>query len=588
MTSVFHSKYDKRYTTNLRREMRIQNHQERYDTSRDYAVRYCDYLDNMFHHNLMNIAAGSVFFMTARKWLNSYIPYYPFLKKPYIIAPAFVGTFYLGHVLYDKLTGYYLTQLYDHREYAHHWLIDYASKYKVTHDPTKDEWFNNIPVTPFEQLQRDMSAQMRSMDDEGEKTFKRMSKDKDDFYWLFGKIRNLENIVYIPKDELEQIVNPVQLQMKIDSVKGSRDYSKTTNQSIEELQNDLEDYKFMIENSKNFRSVKDKLLGLPFMMLRHRQLAEPVRGTWQFDLFEEIFNEAYDYKKGEAETEEKINKYNYHMFLHPSVIKKYDTDSEEFDMYLRLLNVESKTGKELRAQRREYYCKYIMPHLNFAQNKEEGIEMAHYVVNQSKSDSLNNYLFSQYSGQNEEKLFREAEEKKFLDKNQPYVHRTQYSTIAKNRIGIKSSELEEIMKNPTKFKKVRKALENNFPSYEPIKYIDYLKNACDRAGLVDTMIRNKTDVTDPKFDPFDVFIDTYESHTPSDEEAAMNSPHLNFPIAGQDRNGYPYGEDINYFYYSNDLDWNNYQSDFPEKGLISPKVRRYELYHEIFHELCNY
>ena len=101
-----------------------------------------------------------------------------------------------------------------------------------------------------------------------------------------------------------------------------------------------------IENSDHFRSIKDKLLGMPFLMYRLRQHPEPYRGTWQYELYEKLFGVEYDYRRWDHESEEKINKFNYSQFLHPSVIKKFDVQSEEFEMYIRKLNYETKTELE--------------------------------------------------------------------------------------------------------------------------------------------------------------------------------------------------------------------------------------------------
>jgi hypothetical protein len=285
----------------------------------------------------------------------------------------------------------------------------------------------------------------------------------------------LENIVYVDPEEIKKCKSPIELQMKIDSVKPTLSTKGDINKHVESIHDTYEAYKYHIENSRNFRSIKDKFLGLPFMLKRHQQFPVPVRGTWQFDVYEHIFGEAYDKAQGLPENEEKINKFNYHLFLHPSVIAKFDTNTEEFDMYLRQLNFESKTAKETRAKSREYFCTSILPILNLVDDKETGFDFANYVVNKQKSDDYKGYLHEQYSGQKEEELFREMEEAKLVDKNKPFVERVSFSTIDKSKIGIRSKELEDLLTNPTAIKKMRRALEYKYPFYEPVKEVDRVK-----------------------------------------------------------------------------------------------------------------
>ena len=353
------------------------------------------------------------------------------------------------------------------------------------------------------------------------------------------------------------------------------------NKSVDSFLNSLADYKLEIENSRNFRSIKDKFLGLPFMLKRHQQYPTPTRGTWQFDVYESIFGESYDLQQDLPEVEEKINKFNYHLFLHPSVINKYDTNSEEFDMYLRQLNLESKTNRENRALQREYFCKAILPTLNLIGNKEIGFDYANYKINKEKSQTYSNYLYEEYSGQKEEKLFRFAEETKYINKNEPFVQRVNYSTMNKENMGIKAAELTEILNNPTKFKKVRRALEHRFPYYQPTNQIDKIKHHRDRAYLVNTILNNDIDPTSPDFKVEDAYSLQYDQPELNPDEEYIMAHHLNKQqIPGVDLNSYSYGKTpTNMFYYDCLLDWNDYTSDYiPADCQISPKANRYQFY----------
>jgi hypothetical protein len=49
---------------------------------------------------------------------------------------------------------------------------------------------------------------------------KRLGKDEDDMFWMYGKIHGLENICYLSKEEIESCNgNPVALQTAINNVK---------------------------------------------------------------------------------------------------------------------------------------------------------------------------------------------------------------------------------------------------------------------------------------------------------------------------------------------------------------------------------
>lgn len=500
--------------------------------------------------------------------------------------PAFIGSFIGGRLLYDKLTAHYLN--WEDRDIPHTWLIDFADKYKVKDHDKVDSWEHDIPLTPFDRFKRELTSNNKAVNVEEEKVYRRLGKDKNDFYFLYGKVRNLENIVYLSEEDLKEINNPYELQLKLDAVIPGILKTDSADGHVEQLHNTINEIKDYVENSKNFRSVKNKLLGLPFMMMRHKQYPEPAPGTWQFALYEHIFKEPYDQGLQMPEIEEKINKYNYHKFLHPSIIKKYDTNSEEFDMFLKQKNIESHTSKENASIRREYFCKTLMPYLNLINNKEQGYDFAHYVINKSRTNDYENFLYDKYSGQKEEKLFREAEEYNYMNKNQPFVERTQYTSVNKEQIGIKASELEDLFNNPTKKKIMERTLKKIYPYYDEPSVLDEMNKYRMRAGLVETMIEFNIDPNDPKW-----FDNAWEAQYTSrdevsEEETAMISHDKNYPIFGEISN-YPYNEiPTNKYFYDYRLDWNDYRTQFPTTGFVSPKNRRFELHNAVNNSFCKF
>lgn len=493
--------------------------------------------------------------------------------------PILAATFSTGYYLYDKLKAHYLNPYFDY-DILHHWHIDYEEKYHIKNDNVN--WENDLELTETERMMRKWDQNMNGEDIDGKKVFRRFSKDKNDFFYMYSKIRNLENIAFLSKEDLEGINSPVELQIKIDSVTPKLAMSKTKNEDIAKFHEWLKDHKMYVENSDHFRSIKDKLLGFPFLMYRMRQHPEPYIGTWQYELFEKLFGFEYDYGKYSHETEEKINKFNYSKYLHPSVIKKFDVESEEFEMYIRKLNFEARTSLDIFRETREYYCKDILPMINLCE-PSLGEDIANYLMNKrSDGKDYEMYLNTQYSNTKEEALFREVEEANYINKNKPLVNRLYYSNVNKENIGMKASEFDEIMNNPTKAKKIRKALETKFQHYDPASYLDKLRFAAKKAGYLDTMIENDVDVRDPEFNLLDVFVQQYGYRTPTDEEEVAKAHHINYPQWGSDNNTYNYDQlDVqNYFTYNPFIDWSDYCYDFPGKGLVSPKINRLELHNQ--------
>ncbi len=494
--------------------------------------------------------------------------------------PLLASSFATGYYLYDKLKAHYLNPYFDY-DILHHWHIDYEEKYHIKNDNIQN-WQNDLELTEVERMKRKWDENMNNPGLDGKKVYKRISKDRNDFFYMFSKIRNLENIVYLSKEDLEGIESPIELQIKIDSVTPKLALSQTKNEDIVKFHEWIKNYKMDIENSDHFRSIKDKLLGMPFLMYRMRQHPEPYVGTWQYELFEKLFGFEYELGKNLHESEEKINKFNYSKHLHPSLIQKFDVNSDEFEMYIRKLNYESKTELDRLRECREFYCKNILPMINLCE-PNLGEDIAHYLMNKkSDNQEYGLYLKNQYSNTKEEALFREVEEANYLNKNKPLVNRLYYSNINKSNIGMKASEFDEIMKNPTKAKKIRKALETRFQHYDPASYLDKLRFAARKAGYLDTMIENEVDVRDPEFNLLDVFVQQYGYRAATEEEEVAKATHVNYPQYGYDNNTYNYDQDDthNYLTYNNNIDWSDYCYDFPGEGLISPKLNRLELHNK--------
>ena len=57
---------------------------------------------------------------------------------------------------------------------------------------------------PF--VKDELMERLAEMQKKGHKMrIRRMGKDKDDFFWAFGKIHGLENIIYVDKEDLMKV-----------------------------------------------------------------------------------------------------------------------------------------------------------------------------------------------------------------------------------------------------------------------------------------------------------------------------------------------------------------------------------------------
>lgn len=218
------------------------------------------------------------------------------------MAPLFLAGAITGVSLWDKLTGYYIN--YIDYDVAHDFKINYESRYKLF-EKKSDE----VEDFSLKQLKKSSTH------------FVEQGKNAQKYGYL-SQIRNLENIIYCDPKEVEKCTSTLELQLLIDSVVPVVK-PQNTNQKQKDIHKTLYEWKLFIESGKYFDSEKERLLGLPFMMFRHQQYPEPHFGTWQYKLFEELFSHPYSYGKDEIESEEKIHKFNYKNFLHPSVVEKY-------------------------------------------------------------------------------------------------------------------------------------------------------------------------------------------------------------------------------------------------------------------------
>lgn len=479
------------------------------------------------------------------------------MHKRIFQLPIFVVSAYCGVRLWEKLTGYYLN--FEDSEVAHDFKINYEERYRLydNHDLEK----KNEDEFTLKQL----TASSVHFEPQG----RNLSEAA-----LLSQIRNLENIIYCKEEDLQKVETLLELQLLIDSVVPTI-HKLTPEEKVKQLHKNISELKLFVENSKIFKSEKDRMLGLPFQMERHKQYPEPFIGTWQYSLYEELFGVPYHEGKGEVETEEKIHKFNYKKFLHPSIIEKFndDPDCPEFDMYIKQKNLEMKTKLEQLKEDRAYFCKNILPTLNILNDQEKGKEFAYYIINKEKH-GLKKHFYDAYSGQKEEQLFREAEELRLLNKNPQLVSDIEMSTVKEQYKGIRAKELKKILSDPHKNVEVENALKEKYITYKPASKWDNYKRDRNRLGLIDTAIEEGVDINNNENNFEKLYALTYDNpDRTEDEEAALTIK----ADPSNTENSFPLGlHPAREIVYSAGVNFNDYSEVLNESSLISAKTMRYE------------
>jgi len=483
--------------------------------------------------------------------------YNPWVHKRIFQLPIFVVSAYCGVRLWEKLTGHYLN--FEDTEVAHDFKINYEERFKL---------YDNQDLEKKQEDEftlKQLAASSVNFEPQGRNNSEAA---------ILSQIRNLENIVYVNEEDLNKVKTSLELQLLIDSVVPTV-IKFTPEEKVKHLQNILSDIKLDVENSLIFKSEKDRMLGLPFQMQRHRQYPEPFIGTWQYNLYEELYGVPFHEGKGEIETEEKIHKFNYKKFLHPSIIEKFndDPDCPEFDMFIKQKNLEMKTRLERLKEDRTYFCKNILPTLNQLNDEEKGKHFAYYLINKEKH-GLKKHFYDAYSGQKEEQLFREAEELRLLNKNPQLVSDVEMSTVKDQYKGIRAKELKKILSDPHKNVEVENALKEKYITYKPASKWDNYKRDRNRLGLIDTAIEEGLDINSSENNYEKLYSMTYDNpDRTEDEEAALN-PRVELYDS---ENSHPLViHPAREIIYTPGVNFNDYSEVFNDSSLLSAKTMRYE------------
>lgn len=548
---MFVSKFEKNYRREFKRECEIQNCMNKNKFDRVRATHQVDYEKELRFQTAGKALSSVIFGLALPLWIRK-MNFNTFIHKNTVMFPVLLAGAYGGSRLWDKLNGHYLNYL--DIDVSHDFKINYEKRYKI-HQINESE-ANDFKLKTL----RKSTA-----------TFVRQGKN-DDEYSNISSIRNLENIVYCSEEELTKCKTTLELQVLIDS-KTPTINTKSLNEHQQDIHLNLYNYKLRIENGKYFRSEKDRLLGLPFMMKRHQQYPEPHPGTWQYNLFEELYGYCYSLGKDEIDTEEKIHKYNYKNYIHPSVVEKYDDNlNSELEMIIKLKNVEDKTRLQELKEQRKFFCTKILPKLNLLRDENKGRDFAYTYLNSlNNKSSLQQHFSKNYSNDEEEFLLRQLEELKLINKNPSVIEEVISPAIPEKYRGIREKELREILTSPKKRDEVKKVM-STFKTTSPQSKYDLIKMEQNRVGLLDTVIEEGIDLSNPENNFSALHAKTFDNPDSTElEDAAINR------YNDENKSSFPLGHPgARYFKFDNRVSFEDYDIDEKNYGFASFKSNRCE------------
>ena len=112
---------------------------------------------------------------------------------------------------------------------------------------------------------------------------KRVGIDRDNIFWMLGKIHGLENIAYCdPKEIIACKGNPVLLQNLINKVEDVPRFN-SHEEKVAAMEQALINYQAAVEKMNLQPSDKKKMLALPFYMVKRSETPAPKRGQVEWE-----------------------------------------------------------------------------------------------------------------------------------------------------------------------------------------------------------------------------------------------------------------------------------------------------------------
>lgn len=278
------------------------------------------------------------------------------------------------------------------------------------------------------------------------KKVRRYGKDKDDIFWLFGKIHGLENIAFLSDEELKATGgNPILLQDAVNNARPQGPIATSFDGLVAGAMLAANEYKKEVGKLSLYPSDRAKLLALPFFCSRRKQGPAPQKGQWQYDLFTEIAGHPWEHYDNILVDLE--NKPLNGDFLPQGFREKLNTESSEFKRSLRMHNLLTPTAYERHKDLQEKFRNFT--EVTNQLNEDEGRAFYHLI----KNKHFDNYLEDLHSGEVEKKLAKIAETESYLAKNSLKLRNEKLDYVKKDRIPLDRVKVKDLFRHHGEFKK---------------------------------------------------------------------------------------------------------------------------------------
>lgn len=438
-------------------EWKIKRIQASFDLDRDSAAQTLEWMQlkaaNQFFAGSVGLLAG---LFVQRRWMPHFASRSYIFRKPWIAPILPVAAFYCGYVGAIQLRGrrfqgkdVNFERMTGENDIVSRFRNQDLGNREITPSQKVSQYLANTTAITRSELEKGVTDILAQPDTSMKnKTIKRLQKDKDDIYWMFGRIHGLENIAHVDDAELAKVNgDPVKLQKLISQVGPSAPKAQSHDGMVSNNLEALSKYKQIVNSMTLRRSDRSKLLALPFHMQRRSQGPAPKKGMWQYDFFTELAGgkEWHHYKGQEIDTEKKLTAYNYEKHLPPSYLEHVDTSSPEFKKQLKLDTLLSKTQLEKHEELKENF-RELMKVLSYL-DEEEGRAFYHLLKN-----NQNDYLEDIHGGHLEATLAKISEEEGYKAKNDYWLRRTTLDYMDKSDYPVEKAKIKDLYKNPKVFK----------------------------------------------------------------------------------------------------------------------------------------
>ena len=433
------------------REWKIQRMQSSFQMDRDTAALSLEWLELKYANIIFAGFCGMVSGMFTYRKLNPILQARSLLfKKPWMVPVVPSFGFYCGYLGAKELRG----RRFAGRDVTFESMSgsnDVISKFReldqVEKNTARDKVLHylqtSVPTSKSEINKR--VSELAATEENPylkNKRVKRIGKDRDDIYYLLGKIHGLENIAFLTDEELAEIDgNPIKLQEAINNVKVPETKATSFDALLSKAMKESVEYKKQVEKMDLYPSDKAKMLSLPFFMARRQQGVTPIKGQWQYDFFEEIFGKkwnAHDHNEYDPEDKPKIDD------LPAGLRQRLDTEHPDFKKEFNKYSLLFKTEIERHQANQEWFKMFniYLAHLNL----EEGRALYHLLKN--RKDEIQEL----HGGEAEAELAKIAEKESYAARNYNMLRKTKLQYLDKQKHPISKAKVKDLFLFSDEFK----------------------------------------------------------------------------------------------------------------------------------------